>query len=148
MKAAGRLVGIVLNLKVHVMRSDMNFLLVKDLILVEEVMTEIRDIFPMIEVLDITQKIQDLEVTKNPLSALRLSIIGFEMSHLQVADKLAAVTLQMEMRGLGAGLLTVKQSRIAPTPWGHVQKQLMARILKVLLTVRCVDIIVVMCLKF
>lgn len=124
----GRLVLILVNLEVHVMKADMNSLLAEGLNIVEEAMTEVRDtilrreevpdtILRREEVLDITRKIQDLEATAGKLlPVLRLLMTGFEMMYLRVAGDLTASALQIEITSPEARLLIAKRTQITP---GH-----------------------------
>lgn len=123
-----RLVLILVNLEVHVLKADMNSLLVEDHNIVKEAMTEIRNttlrteevpdtILRREEVLDITRKIQDLEATAGKLlHALRLLMTGFEMMYLQVAGDLTALALQIQNTNLEACLLNTKRTQITPGP--------------------------------
>lgn len=123
-----RLVLILVNLEVHVLKADMNSLLVEDHNIVKEAMTEILNttlrteevpdtILRREEVLDITRKIQDLEATAGKLlPALRLLMTGFEMMYLQVAGDLTALALQIQNTNLEACLLNTKRTQIAPGP--------------------------------
>lgn len=123
-----RLVLILVNLEVHVLKADMNSLLVEDHNIVKEAMTEILNttlrteevpdtILRREEVLDITRKIQDLEATAGKLlHALRLLMTGFEMMYLQVAGDLTALALQIQNTNLEACLLNTKRTQITPGP--------------------------------
>lgn len=123
-----RLVLILVNLEVHVLKADMNSLLVEDHNIVKEAMTEILNttlrteevpdtILRREEVLDITRKIQDLEATAGKLlPALRLLMTGFEMMYLQVAGDLTALALQIQNTNLEACLLNTKRTQITPGP--------------------------------
>lgn len=121
MKAAGRLVHILVNREVRIMRADMNPLPVKDLVIVEEAMTEISDtIWMREEVLHITRKVQDLLATgkvQEVLSTLRLLMTAFEMMYLEVAGDLIPAALKIKNTSREAGPLTAKGTQIAPALW-------------------------------
>lgn len=117
-----------MNLEVHVLKADMNSLLVEDHNIVKEAMTEIRNttlrteevpdtILRREEVLDITRKIQDLEaIAGKLLPALRLLMTGFEMMYLQVAGDLTALALQIQNTNLEACLLNTKRTQMTTGP--------------------------------
>lgn len=81
---AGRLLHIVVDLEVHLLRKDTMGIIAKESVLVEEVMMGVSNIIMMKEeVLDILKKIQDMEVLGEVLPVLKLLMTGFEMMSME-----------------------------------------------------------------
>jgi hypothetical protein len=101
---------------------------VKDVVLVEELMSRLSDIMMMKEeVLVIPKKIQDVEVLRKVLLALRLLMTGFEMTKYEVSGRLMSTCFHRQSPGLGTGHLTFK--RIMPL-WYALLKIFWGRIFR------------------
>lgn len=70
---------LLVDLEVHVLRTGSNGIITKDPVLVGEVRMEVSNIIMMKEaVLDLLEKIQNKEVLRELLPALKLLMTGFE----------------------------------------------------------------------
>lgn len=99
------------DLEVHRRREIKNDIIVKDLVLMEEMMIAILDIFMTKEkVLDTLRQIQDLEVIGEILSALRLLMIGSGMMNLGIVGS------HPERPHYEPGHLTERRAIMGPIP--------------------------------